>query len=261
MGIRTYIQMLREWRYPRSDEIKLIVQLVMSCMPKKWSECLDLTEDGEVNYVDCFPVTNEKGLGVEQVSVKMLRTRLLELDKKEISFPYNTRMGVTNHSDGNPFVVAKKYNISVALYYFKYRLLQGDIYTKVRMKKFKMTLDENCDYCGRTEDEKHMLWECERVKNIWRVAQEVFQEYSTGCVINFGSLFVGFSPTDGVLESVLTKITRLIVTRERQEPIAMARVKAEVLSHCDQNIHVLRNRGRNIDNWTKFKNIFDEKFN
>jgi hypothetical protein len=37
------------------------------------------------------------------------------------------------------------------------------------MKRYKMTLTDQCPRCGQIETTKHLLWECHRVANIWTI--------------------------------------------------------------------------------------------
>ena len=39
-----------------------------------------------------------------------------------------------------------------------------------------MTQVDNCPRCGRTETTKHLLWECEHVKKIWMLYNEIIVE-------------------------------------------------------------------------------------
>jgi hypothetical protein len=47
------------------------------------------------------------------------------------------------------------------------RLIHSDFFTHVRMKKYTMTVTDECPRCGITETSKHLLYECAHVRNIW----------------------------------------------------------------------------------------------
>ncbi len=51
---------------------------------------------------------------------------------------------------------------------FKYKILQNTLYAGYMVNKWDKTCSAFCKYCGQLETTKHLLWECERVKNIWQ---------------------------------------------------------------------------------------------
>jgi len=48
------------------------------------------------------------------------------------------------------------------------RVAHGEIYSKERMFRFRLTDDQHCDHCGETETIAHKLFNCERAANLWR---------------------------------------------------------------------------------------------
>jgi hypothetical protein len=59
------------------------------------------------------------------------------------------------------------------------------------MKKYKMTVTDECPRCNMTETSKHLLWECTHVKNIWSLFNDMMNSVGGGqeCVNNFDDVF------------------------------------------------------------------------
>jgi hypothetical protein len=59
------------------------------------------------------------------------------------------------------------------------------------MKKYKMTVTDECPRCNMTETSKHLLWECTHVKNIWSLFNDLMNHIKNGheCVSNYEDVF------------------------------------------------------------------------
>ena len=51
------------------------------------------------------------------------------------------------------------------------RAIHGDIYCGTRLKKFGMSDSDMCQRCGYPENIKHLLLECDYVKQIWEICK------------------------------------------------------------------------------------------
>ena len=105
-----------------------------------------------------------------------------------------------------------------------------------------MTQNSLCDFCGATESVRHMLWECERVRAMWEKLGSVFGAFDPVVEITYNAVFVGFKPTRPILESILTRVTRSVVSREREHRIQIPIIKQELVVHCGCNIYSFKNR-------------------
>jgi len=260
LGIEKYSQLVRESKFPRSDNIKKLAEVVLKSFPKEW---LELTELDNINEdiipYDFIPVGG-KTKKRSEISVKDIKIALLGKKQADRSFPFNIKLGIVNHENINPFIASRVSNHSVALRFFKYRLLHCDIYTKERMLRFKMTQDDLCDFCGRREDIKHMLWDCTRVKVMWENINAVFADFVDGRSITFETIFVGYAPTEPILESIITRITRSIVARDRSNPLSENVIKQEMVEHCICNIYRLTKVGKSSAKWKEIKGLIESRF-
>jgi len=260
LGIEKYIQLYREFLFPRNDECRVVANFVLRSFPKEWRDLMMNNEiNDDVNLTECLPWSScGRGVPSGRITVKMIRGTLNKLSKIELVIPILNKLGIRRHENVNPFLAARKANKSVNLAFFKYRLLHGDIYSKERMFKFKMVNDENCDFCGRKESIKHMLWDCERVKRTWDLTRAIFTVFDPGIALIFDTVFVGFSPTNVVLESILTRITRTIIARDRSEILSLNKVKFELIEHCNLNIYSKSTKTKDKIPWRQIKNIIEE---
>jgi hypothetical protein len=51
-------------------------------------------------------------------------------------------------------------------------LVTRDFYTKERMLRFGMSIDDACSRCGLKETYRHLFWECEESKKVWNSFNE-----------------------------------------------------------------------------------------
>jgi len=262
LGIEKFIHLVRESKYPRSDQISNIANLVLKSFPREWVVLMDNEDiDEDITLINNIPLGKSRLYKISKVSVKVIKWTILGRKVEETAFPYHQKLGIRNHENINPFIVAQKVNHSVNLRFFKYRLLHCDIYTKERMARFKMVENDRCDYCGRREDIAHMIWECDRAKQVWAKINDIFVDFDRRGCVTFESIFVGFAPTIPVLESVITKITRMIMTRDRSELLVENVIKHELKEHCICNIYRLKIAKQKPFEWERLNSIVDNNFN
>jgi hypothetical protein len=56
------------------------------------------------------------------------------------------------------------------------------------MKKYRMTITDECPRCNMTETSKHLLWKCIHVKNIWRFFNDLMS-HGHECVNKYEDVF------------------------------------------------------------------------
>jgi hypothetical protein len=59
-----------------------------------------------------------------------------------------------------------------------FRMIHNDFFTHKRMFTYKMTATPNCPRCNQVETSKHLLWECEETKKLWKAYNDVLKEIS-----------------------------------------------------------------------------------
>ncbi len=52
---------------------------------------------------------------------------------------------------------------------FNYKVISNILYTRTKLSKFKNDITENCIYCDEPQNVRHLIFECQRVNNIWAI--------------------------------------------------------------------------------------------
>jgi len=166
-GIENLKQLIAESMYPRSDHFQRLSLNILTAFPKEWitriKEYWECHSEIELNQTFC--VNSDKPTKWCALTVGKVRSRILQ--KLPLTFKFESKLGIQNRPNKNPFLVAREVNHSVAQKIFKFRLLHLDVFCKERMFKFKMVQSQECDRCGQIETIKHVLWECVRAKKVW----------------------------------------------------------------------------------------------
>ena len=58
---------------------------------------------------------------------------------------------------------------------FNYKLIHNLVYSGYILSKWKLGVSNKCVVCGKNETAEHMLFECDRVKNIWKIVGEILK--------------------------------------------------------------------------------------
>ncbi len=89
---------------------------------------------------------------------------------------YNKKLGI--NFDKNSIIEVRGSVSNVKLRNVFFRLKNKDFFTRERMVKFKMMVDNKCERCGgvEVEDVKHLLWECRETRKMWESLNTVLGE-------------------------------------------------------------------------------------
>ncbi len=58
---------------------------------------------------------------------------------------------------------------------FNYKLLCNILYTKTTISKWNNNVSTACDYCNEDQTPRHLIYECPRAKNLWKIVGTVLQ--------------------------------------------------------------------------------------
>jgi hypothetical protein len=70
--------------------------------------------------------------------------------------------------------------------------------------------------------------------------------------IIFENLFIGFNPTNKVIESIITRLSQIILRIDRVNGIEDRVIKHEVMMLAKKYIHSNSSRTNDINTWRKF---------
>jgi exonuclease III len=250
VGIETLKQLHNESVFPRSDRFQTLARNVLLSFPKLWINILSrYNSDSQIDVRENIPITKGMVTNTKNITVKMIRGRLLkELDSTK--FTFEDKLGISRLDDVNPFIVNRLANRSEHMRMLKFRFLHCDIFCKQRMFKFKMSDNDQCDFCGGVETIKHLIWDCQRSKAIWGKVNEILGESGIEQNVSYTSLFTGHNPINFLIEVVVTKALQLIIQIDRSEAISMAKLKSELVF-----LGNMYKYGKQKDSWAKIAEI------
>ena len=79
---------------------------------------------------------------------------------------------------------------------FNYKMLQNIVPCGKIVSKWQKGVNEKCDFCGQIENVKHMLFECPRVSEIWKLVST-----SLGFEVKWKHIVCGF-PSSNITENI-----------------------------------------------------------
>jgi len=250
-GIENFKQLVIESIYPRSENNNRLARLTLTAFPDCWKNVVasNIECNADINIRHHIMVFTNKPTKMLDCTVSIIKSGLLG-NNGIMSFPYEIKLGINPHEGINPFITARKVNHSTNLKIFKYRLLHMDIFTKQRMFKFKMTQSELCDFCGEIEDVKHVLWQCARASRVWSFFNNILRGVDIQLNIQFENLFVGFNPTNQVVESIITRLTQIILRIDRANRVDNV-VKHEIMLLAKKYMNIIAVENENKNLWQK----------
>ena len=244
-GVEHFKQLVIENLFPRNDAFLNLSAIILGEFPTKWGNLIrgNIESNSNLDIRENIIIDRDKSTKISCCTVKEIRNRLVkgvhETPKFERVF------GIIAHEGINPFEIARIVNYSTSQRIFKFRLLHLDIFSRQRMFKFKMIDNDKCEVCGEVETIKHAIWECPRARLVWDTFKNMMRAVDTEIRLTFDSLFVGFNPTNIVAETIITKLTQVLLSYDRSTIIGDNALKTLLLSYAFLNTS---NKKRRIKN-------------
>ena len=266
-GIINYRQLYNEAIYPRYDWSRDLARYLLKFFPPAWTAAMELTLDfnSDLTYEFDYPTQNLQLCKHEQITVKSIRNTFLE-NQMVPPYPYTEyqKFQLTNVNNLNPFTNIRKFIHRPRDKFFKYRILQGDIFCNERMFRFKMVNSKFCSYCGisqTVENIKHMIWDCPRSQEAWLYLKNVvLQSYSID-YISYETVILGAAKPIPLVESIIVLVLKLIMTKERSTQIQIEQIKNQIKAQYIIEKHAMKN---NLDKfnsrWSNIQTILFHDF-
>jgi hypothetical protein len=189
---------------------------------------------------------------IRSISVKEFQITLKTLMKKIEDQDFNKRLGIEDF-DNNNITKFRKNVQNAKLRNIYFRLINNDFFTRERMFKYKMISDNKCTRCGNVEDTRHLLFECEQVKNIWKLFNSLLTKIKQDCskVEQYRDIFNTMNHP--VINLVKIKIIQSLIQIIRPS------------NWTENNIINIIKETRNIEKYNSIKNRtvnqFEQKWN
>jgi len=223
-GVETFLELLNEKRFPRSDRLREVANNILSFFPTVWMALVidEIQIDANVTLSESFYAGNGTLKSCKKITVKDIRILLKECEVKLLAPYHNYPKFEIDNLQGlghNPFVLSRKTLTSPKDRFFKYRLLHGDVFCNSRMFKFKMVESPNCKVCGEVETIKHLVWDCPRSKSVWRYINELTLPKLGRDYITYNTIMLGNVDTLPAMEVIIVCVLRLIMSIDREQAI------------------------------------------
>jgi len=222
-GIENLHELINEFRYPRHDRLRDCAREVLSFFPNDWIQAVTSGDDldSSITYDTTFPDNNLQLIDHNFVTVKKIRSLIQSLQTNQVK-PYlnanKFELDDFNSDDHNPYLLLRKALHTPRDRFFKYRILQGDIFCNSRMYKFHMSDTPNCPTCTNTiESIKHVLWSCPRAERIWEFVRTQTSAYIGNDYLSYNTIVLGNPNPNLAMETIITLVTRSILSINRED--------------------------------------------
>jgi phage FluMu protein Com len=227
------MQLTNEFNFPRSDHHKRVAAEIIGFLPRGWIHSVASTREvnSDVSYNSEYPGKRLKLTHHTSVTVKSVRETLLEMvPSGPLAYESFDKFQLTNLSESNPFLLARKAISTPRDKFFKYRILQGDVFCNKRLHKFKMSPTPNCNYClNEVETIKHLIWECPRSNEVWQIFNSITMQTYNINYVTYDTIVLGPPKPVLVLEALVLELLKLIMRRDREDRINEVTVKNHIL--------------------------------
>ena len=260
LGVTSYYQLVNEARFPRSDDIGELASYILRFFPITWIEVERSFEhiNDEITYENEFPSCQFQLIDSKLISVKNIRNTLVEtLRVYPHPFMDYEKFQLENLVNNNPFTINRKANHFPRDRFFKYRILQGDIFCNERCFRFKMVESPFCTFCAgsnQIETIKHVLWDCPRASFVWNCFSNTITRAYNLNYISYTSIVVGSEQPILIIETLITSLLKLILTKDRTHLITKEMIDNQIRLQYILEQHSMRDKRAKFDKrWEKIK--------
>jgi hypothetical protein len=168
----------------KDAKLNKIMKMIISSIPSHLvniTKCCneDLNSGSEeINYILIGPEMRRE---IGSITVKELQVTLKTCLKRIEVLDVKNKLGINNYDDEN-ITRLRMHVKNSKLRNIYFRLIHKDFFTGERMKKYKMTNNDECVRCGLKETTEHLLWECNDSRNIWNIYNNSLHKYTNEVV-------------------------------------------------------------------------------
>jgi hypothetical protein len=170
--------------------------------------------------------------------------------------PYESfeKFEITNLGENNPFLLARKTIFTPRDKFFKYRLLQGDIFCNKRLHRFKMSPTPYCNYCLVQEESiKHLIWDCPRSSEAWSIFNSITRQCYNMNYATYDSVILGHPDPVSVLESLVVEVLKIIMKQNREDQINVELIKNQFRLYY--RLEKMALKGKELKNFRRWQKL------
>ena len=178
MNIITLADLVLAYEHENDRKISHVMKIILGNFPKSLiniTQCFNENINCDAEEKKFIRIAPGEWVGIKEVTAKQLQTTLKKALKKVETLVVHERLKIESFETGN-ITSFRKLCKNAKLRNIYFRLIHGDFFNHVRMKKFNMTPTDECPRCGEKEDLKHLLWECTHAKQIWSLYNNIMSK-------------------------------------------------------------------------------------
>ncbi len=155
-GITTLGELIQAFEYETDEKLIKTMKIIISTFHKTFvniSKCYneEINSDNEDMKYMLIAHRTRKNLNIVK---ELLKNALKKIDV----FDVKNKLGIDNFDEEN--ITRFRSNCkNPKLRNIYFILIHNDFFTHVRMKKYRMTVTDECPRWGMTETSKHLLWQ------------------------------------------------------------------------------------------------------
>jgi len=263
-GVQTYHDLLNESNFPSDNYLGQLATYITNLLPASWKSAVStgINVNSDVTYEFEFPAKGSCLVPHSFITVKNLRLNLLDKQANPL-YPYmdTNKFGLTDPQliSHNPFTLIRNTICPPRDKFFKYRILQGDIFCAERMFKFKMSPSPFCTYCHNTqviESIKHLLWDCPRAKSVWEYINEIAVNGYNRDYVTYNSIILGSESPIPILENLIIIALKLLLSKDRTSAVNNNEIKNRIKRLFIIEKYAFRRKKRNFEKrWEKVPRV------
>jgi uncharacterized protein (UPF0335 family) len=139
------------------------------------------------------------------------------------------------------------------------RILNGDIFCKLRLHRFKMIDSNLCDRCGEIETSEHLLINCPHANRIWSHVQSILASVNINFNVTIENVLnVGNHTNDQAIIAIVAEINAINMQINRPTDVQRAQIVQTIKNLIkNEKSHALRTKSLRKYNkvWKKIENI------
>jgi hypothetical protein len=169
---------MQAYEHESDGNLNKSMKIVIGSFPKKLVEiakCFNENINSSDSNLKYMLVTDNKRLAVETITTKEFQATLKIVLGRIDSTNFKQKL-IIDDFDINNINTFRDHCKNAKLRNIYFRLIHNDFFTHSRMKKYKMTTTDKCPRCEQVETTKHLLWECNQTKRIWKLYNEYMIE-------------------------------------------------------------------------------------
>jgi len=257
-GIETLGDLVQAYEYEQNQKTLQSMKNILGTFRGSLvniAKCFNENTNVSSRSYEYMMITQNSWSKISEITVKQLQVTLkIALNRVEC-LNVNEKLNITNF-DNNFITIVRQRCKNTKLRSIYFRLIHNDFFTHKRMKRFNMTNSDQCPRCGEIEDMKHLLWECQKVKPIWDLYNQVMQSVKVDKVTSYEDIFV--PGENEAVCNIKIKLIQEMIQIERPKNWNIDNIKKMIVNMANME-NFMANKNNNLNKykikWNQFNTI------